>query len=79
MKGFSKLIVSLFMAIGLTLFVPMLIGAVNAPSQTGASLQACATVPNGSCCEHKAICGLNGKNYEGYHYVEGSCPPAEPE
>lgn len=32
---------------------------------------------NGSCCPRNAICGLDGRSYSGYHFVDGNCPDDE--
>lgn len=71
----------MIMAVAVMLIAPAIMGAFSPQGSMLVSQQACAVgeeegtgTGNGSCCPRTAICGLNGVNYSGYHFVDGSCP-----
>ena len=75
---FRKLTLSAVMVASIMMATPALMGAFSKPNAIPAYNVACASEEegggNGSCCPFSAICGLNGQNYTGYHFVDGSCP-----
>lgn len=75
MRAKNSYFVGAMLALFMLLAMPVVLGSDTMPVPATESINACAKAEdtNGSCCRHDAICGLNGQNYDGFHFVDGSC------
>lgn len=71
------LLVSSVMALSMMMVMPSLTNVFGTSDIVIVNQVACAS-SNGSCCPYKkAVCGLNGQNYNDKHYSDGSCGGTE--
>lgn len=76
MRSMKSYLVGTMLALFVLFAMPVVLGSDSISVPAVESINACAKEDlhgNGSCCPKNAICGLNGQNFGGYHFVDGSC------